>query len=123
MYSLSDHYDGKKFFNQNPHCRPEKDLFEVLKWICTRNQRKWPSYKTGKTQAQLAKNLGPNQTVVTFINHATALIQVAKANILTDPVFSDRVSPLSWMGPKRIREPGLQISELPKIDYILLHRI
>ncbi len=120
MYPISDHYDGKKFFNQNPNCRPEKDLKDVLKWMLNRNQRKWPAFKKGRAQALLAGSLQSHQTVVTFINHATVLIQVAGVNFLTDPVFSDRVSPLSWAGPKRVREPGLQIAELPRVDFILL---
>ena len=119
-YPISDHYDGKKFFNQNRQCRAEKDFFDLLKWKWSGHQRRWPDHVNGRIQAQLAGSLAPNQAVVTFINHATALIQVAGFNILTDPVFSMRVSPLSWAGPKRVQEPGLQISELPKIDFILL---
>lgn len=61
-----------------------------------------------------------NEIAVTFINHATALIQIPEGNILTDPIFSERASPFQWIGPKRVHKPGLTIDELPKIDVILL---
>ncbi|HEY6929107.1 MAG TPA: MBL fold metallo-hydrolase [Thermoanaerobaculia bacterium] len=57
---------------------------------------------------------------VTVINHATVLVQTADVNILTDPVWSDRVSPVSWAGPRRHRPPGIRFEDLPQIDLILL---
>ncbi len=111
---------NKRFVNQNPHARAEKGLLDALKWMLNRKQPSWPSFHLGRKTPILNDRLEPNQTSITFINHATALIQVPGVNILTDPVFSKRVSPLSWVGPKRVREPGLKISELPRIDYILL---
>lgn len=68
----------------------------------------------------------PNERVqgetisVTFINHATVLIQVAGVNILTDPIYSERASPLQWAGPKRVRRPGVRFEDLPPIDVILI---
>lgn len=43
---------------------------------------------------------------VSYVGHATVLVQVAGMNILTDPVWSERASPVSFAGPKRVREPG-----------------
>ncbi len=57
---------------------------------------------------------------MTFIGHASALIRTADCTILVDPVFSERVSPISFLGPKRIRPPGLSIDQLPPIDLVLL---
>lgn len=57
---------------------------------------------------------------ITHINHATLLLQVDGLNILTDPIWSERASPLSWIGPKRVRAPGLALPELPPIDAILI---
>jgi L-ascorbate metabolism protein UlaG (beta-lactamase superfamily) len=61
-----------------------------------------------------------NELLITFINHSTFLIQVNGLNILTDPVWSKRCSPFQWAGPKRFHEPGVALSDLPKIDLILL---
>lgn len=54
---------------------------------------------------------------VTYINHATLLIQHRGLNILTDPVWSQRVSPLAFIGPKRHHPPGLTLDQLPPIDW------
>jgi N-acyl-phosphatidylethanolamine-hydrolysing phospholipase D len=66
----------------------------------------------------LQKNRTEN--TVTWIGHSTVLLQLGALNVLTDPVFSKRASPLTWWGPKRRTEPGLMISELPKIDLIVI---
>jgi L-ascorbate metabolism protein UlaG (beta-lactamase superfamily) len=57
---------------------------------------------------------------VTLIGHATLLIQVAGLNILTDPVWSDRASPLSFVGPKRVTPPSFGMQNLPPIDLVLI---
>jgi L-ascorbate metabolism protein UlaG (beta-lactamase superfamily) len=57
---------------------------------------------------------------VTFINHSTVLIQLDGLNILTDPVWSDRVGPVQWAGPHRVRPPGLRMQDLPHIDVVLI---
>src|SRR5690349_3076393 len=57
---------------------------------------------------------------VTFVNHSTFLIQVDGVNILTDPVWSKRVSPYTWIGPKRMRPPGIRFEDLPRIHLVLL---
>jgi L-ascorbate metabolism protein UlaG (beta-lactamase superfamily) len=57
---------------------------------------------------------------VTFVNHATVLLQMDGVNILTDPVWSERVSPVSFAGPRRHRPPGLRFEDLPPIDAVLV---
>ncbi|SAK87824.1 hydrolase [Caballeronia temeraria] len=57
---------------------------------------------------------------LTWIGHASALLQIDGVNILTDPVFSERASPLSFAGPKRKTPPGLTLDELPHIDIVLI---
>jgi N-acyl-phosphatidylethanolamine-hydrolysing phospholipase D len=57
---------------------------------------------------------------LTWIGHATALLQIDGVNILTDPVFSERASPFSFIGPKRRVPPGLTLDELPHIDIVLI---
>src|SRR5207244_2118190 len=53
-------------------------------------------------------------------NHSTVLIQAGGINILTDPVWSNRVGPFPWLGAQRVREPGLTIDQIPRLDAILL---
>jgi L-ascorbate metabolism protein UlaG (beta-lactamase superfamily) len=57
---------------------------------------------------------------VAMVGHATALIQAAGLNILTDPVWSERASPLRFAGPKRVTAPGIAFEQLPTIDAVLL---
>jgi L-ascorbate metabolism protein UlaG (beta-lactamase superfamily) len=57
---------------------------------------------------------------LTWIGHATLLIQLDGVNILTDPQFSDRASPFSWAGPKRVTRPGLRFEDLPPIHLVLV---
>ena len=57
---------------------------------------------------------------ITFVGHATLLIQVAGLNILTDPVWSERASPFSFAGPKRVTPPGVAWESLPKIDLAII---
>jgi N-acyl-phosphatidylethanolamine-hydrolysing phospholipase D len=57
---------------------------------------------------------------ITWIGQASFLIQLPGLNLLTDPVFSDRASPVRWMGPRRFLPPGLALEDLPPIDMVLL---
>lgn len=60
------------------------------------------------------------QPQLTWIGHATLLLQYRGLNLLTDPIFSERASPLSFIGPQRVLPPALEIAQLPTIDYILI---
>jgi len=57
---------------------------------------------------------------LSFIGHASFLIQVAGLNILVDPVWAERVSPFSFAGPKRVNPPGIAFDDLPPIDAVLI---
>jgi N-acyl-phosphatidylethanolamine-hydrolysing phospholipase D len=57
---------------------------------------------------------------ITWIGHSTFLIQINGINILTDPIFAERASPLSLVGPKRYTEPATVIENLAKIDFVLI---
>jgi L-ascorbate metabolism protein UlaG (beta-lactamase superfamily) len=58
--------------------------------------------------------------VVTFIGHATFLIQTAAGNLLTDPMYSDRAGPFGLLGPRRVRQPAVPFDDLPPISTVLL---
>lgn len=64
-----------------------------------------------------AKHSGPS---ITWIGHATLLVQMDHLTFLTDPIWSDRASPLSFAGPQRIVEPGVAIDDLPPIDFVVV---
>jgi len=58
--------------------------------------------------------------VVTFIGHATFLIQTAAGNLITDPMYSDRAGPFGLLGPRRVRQPAVRFDDLPPISTVLL---
>ncbi len=114
----SDHFDGERFFN--PSGKSGKSFWQFLKWQIYNNRTPWPEEVENKGRPQIASTVNDGEVVLTFINHATMLIQLKGLNILTDPIFSERCSPVSWAGPKRVRKPGIEFSSLPKIDVVLV---
>lgn len=115
---LSDHFDGQQFFN--PGIEQTASFASFLSWQFNSNQGPWPSsVKNTNSDKPPARVLG-DQLRISFVNHATVLIQTQGMNILTDPVWSERVSPIGWAGPKRIRPAGIAFKDLPKIDIIVV---
>jgi L-ascorbate metabolism protein UlaG (beta-lactamase superfamily) len=116
-YSKSDHYDGKKFFL--PWGDDLKTLWSVLKWKMTTTPAKWPEHIPNHHFP--LHPLTPSQKVsVTFVNHATFLLQFPGVNVLTDPILSERTGPLRLVGPKRARMPGIPFDLLPPIDVVVV---
>lgn len=112
----SDHFDGSHFFNKEPGHTGH----DFLKWIWEMETVEWPEWVDDAFQPPPAAHAKEGELRVTYVNHATVLIQMDRINILTDPVWSERAGPLSWMGPKRVRAPGIKIEDLPVIDVILI---
>ncbi|MGD8426247.1 MAG: MBL fold metallo-hydrolase [Balneolaceae bacterium] len=117
----SDHFDGKKFVN--PDDSGTHHYFDVLKWWLSGNDKgvwhKISEDPSGRFPAP-EPSVPKDEFRATFVNHATFLLQVEGMNILTDPVWSDRASPYQWIGPKRMRPPGIAFNDLPSIDIVLL---
>ncbi len=68
----------------------------------------------------LRENARHSKPTVTWIGHATLLVQVEHVTFLTDPTWSNRPSPVPVFGPKRFVEPGLAFDDLPEIDFVLI---
>jgi N-acyl-phosphatidylethanolamine-hydrolysing phospholipase D len=68
----------------------------------------------------LRENAGHNVPTVTWVGHATLLVQMEQVTFLTDPTWSDRPSPLPLIGPKRYVRPGLDMDDLPPIDFVVI---
>lgn len=114
---ITDHFDGKKFYNPGLPPRTSKGLF---RWLLHRDKGPWPNQPNAYVGPPPAQRVMGDSLVLTFVNHSTFLIQTEGLNILTDPVWSKRVGPTSWLGVKRKRPPGLRFEELPPIDVVLL---
>ncbi len=68
----------------------------------------------------LRENAGHSVPTVTWIGHATLLVQMDHVTFLTDPIWSDTASPVSFAGPRRFVEPGVAIEDLPAIDFVVV---
>jgi len=115
-FPVSDHCDGRRFFIPN---YPSRGFRDVLRWKFTSQAAPWPRW----VDLPPAPPLPPRPSgglVATYVNHATFLIQAPKVSILTDPIYSERPSPVPWLGPRRVHEPGVVFEKLPSIDVVLL---
>jgi N-acyl-phosphatidylethanolamine-hydrolysing phospholipase D len=121
------HRDGT-FQNNHVEFEP-RGLLALLRW-------KWQAWRDGvpapprSPTPAIVPDLGLIQgnakagaamaPTVTWIGHATVLVQLGGLNVLTDPMFSNRASPLSFVGPVRAQKPGLWPHELPRIDLVVV---
>lgn len=115
---ISDHYDGERFRNYAPRDPHRTQSF--WKWQLTSKPRPWPFRVDPIPQDVPPPRVDGNALRVTFVGHATALVQTAGRNILTDPVWSMRASPLPFMGPRRVCPAGVAFEKLPKIDVVIV---
>jgi L-ascorbate metabolism protein UlaG (beta-lactamase superfamily) len=119
-FPLSDHCDGRYFFNPGTN-RPARGLIQVLRWrLRSQDRAVWPHRVADPAFAPPPAEVGPHHVAITFINHASFLLRLPGSMILTDPIFSDRCSPVAWAGPRRARQPGVALEDLPRPDVVLL---
>jgi L-ascorbate metabolism protein UlaG (beta-lactamase superfamily) len=114
----SDHFNGERFFNPNGSFDDRQGGF--WKWVLNREKGPWPEWIESEPGPPPPERVGQGDLRVTFVNHATVLLQTDGINILTDPIWSKRCSPVSWAGPRRVRDPGIRFEDLPPIDAVLL---
>lgn len=115
MKRSKSHYDGRRFRNLVPR---RHGFLDLLRWMLSREQGKWPDWidaPSGPAPPRSSERLR-----VTFVNHTTFLLQLDGVNILTDPIWSKRASPVAWAGPRRRRPPGIRFEDLPPIHLVLL---
>jgi L-ascorbate metabolism protein UlaG (beta-lactamase superfamily) len=114
----SDHFDGVHFHNYEPtRTGAAGDAFRRVNPF--RAHGRWPRWEEVATDTP-PRRVGSGEVRVTFVNHATVLIQTDSLNILTDPVWSTRIGPFRGIGVKRHRPPGIRFEDLPPIDIVLL---
>jgi N-acyl-phosphatidylethanolamine-hydrolysing phospholipase D len=70
--------------------------------------------------AFLRENAQHSTPTVTWVGHATLLVQMDHVSFLTDPIWADRASPVSFAGPRRFVKPGLALEALPPIDFVVV---
>jgi L-ascorbate metabolism protein UlaG (beta-lactamase superfamily) len=112
---ISDHFDGERFFI--PGFVSEKSGADFKKWRKEKRE-KWPTHYPSPHQPVITPRVDGVRS--TLIGHASYLLQVAGLNILIDPVFVKRASPVQFAGPSRVNAPGIAFADLPPIDAVLI---
>jgi L-ascorbate metabolism protein UlaG (beta-lactamase superfamily) len=114
----SDHFDGRVF--RNALGAAGKSFGDFWRWQRTRRPKPWPRWVENSATPALPSTLAGDELALTFVNHITFLVQFAGLNVLTDPVYSERVSPFQSAGPRRVRAPGIPFDALPPVHLVLL---
>jgi L-ascorbate metabolism protein UlaG (beta-lactamase superfamily) len=125
---VSDHYDGNIFFNLNqspssawPEVQPNRSIFWFAwRWLFNDDRPEWPEIENITPAAPPTSRVIAGTIRIITVGHATFLIQMDGVNILTDPIWSERCSPVSWAGPKRHKSAGMRLTDLPPIDAVLV---
>jgi L-ascorbate metabolism protein UlaG (beta-lactamase superfamily) len=119
---VSDHFNGERFFD--PHGAPPRGRRELNRWLVNRYWRgtraKWPAWVPSPYSDRPPPRVEGAAWRVSYVGHASFLVQTAGLNILLDPVWSMRASPFRHVGPKRVNDPGIAFADLPPIDVVLV---
>lgn len=112
---ISGHFDGDQFIN--PEGSSDKGFGSVLRWKLTSTAPPWEPRAVTPTKPETRLKAGLRAT---WVGHSTVLLQIDGMNILTDPHWSERASPVSFAGPRRVVAPGIAFDDLPPIDLVLI---
>jgi L-ascorbate metabolism protein UlaG (beta-lactamase superfamily) len=112
------HFDGKRFYN--PDAPQASGLPGALRWKLTSRPERSPDFVSDVVPSIPPLRVDGSGLRATLVNHSTVLLQQRCGNILTDPIWSTRTSPLSWIGPRRRRAPGVSWDDLPPVDAVLI---
>ncbi len=111
---------------RNPWPGPEMPGFSsILRWTIERARAGRLGFRARGTPPQAVPPVAPaprapeDECRITWIGHSTFLLQVGGINVLTDPMFGERASPVRFAGPRRLAPPGLALDALPPIDLVL----
>lgn len=114
----SDHFDGQRFHNLK--ATTHAGFTDMVKWMSNRDEGPWEEWREITPAAPPPQRVSGGAIRVTWVNHSTFLIQTEELNILTDPIWSERCSPVQWAGPKRHHAPGIRFEDLPPIDAVVI---
>jgi len=119
---VTDHFDGRVFFNPGSMAG-DASFLDLMRWRFSGGAADWPERAGLDCEPLAATPPAPavdGEIMATFVGHATFLLQWRGLVMLTDPVWSDRCSPVPWAGPKRVRPPAVNFEALPPVDVVLL---
>ena len=112
------HFDGARYYN--PDAPNVRGFIDLLRWKLSSRPEPSPRFVADVVPVKPPESVDSGQFAVTLVNHSTLLLQRHGLHVLTDPVWSERVSPIASLGPRRRRAPGVRLNDLPRIDIVLL---
>lgn len=127
----SAHFDGQRFFNPDEgegewegdptgrqDGRRNRSSF-LVRLIVGDDRPDWPE-AVAIEQVVPAQRVEGDRLVITWVGHATVLVQTRGLNILTDPIWSDYATPFPPLGPRRVSPPAVDFDDLPPIDLVVI---
>jgi L-ascorbate metabolism protein UlaG (beta-lactamase superfamily) len=144
---VSGHYDGAHFFNPDGEfgtggTQNRVPAAMLFRFLLGKDRSAWPEHvavprgypategtacppapkdrRIIESWARCVAKVDPRRMFVTWIGHATVLVQAGGINILTDPIYATHSGPWGVTGPARVRDPGIRFDDLPKIDLVLI---
>jgi L-ascorbate metabolism protein UlaG (beta-lactamase superfamily) len=117
----SDHFDGERFFDHDGV--PPRSRRDLFRWQLERRRggrAKWPAWAPSPYSDHPPPRVEGTALRLSYVGHASFLLQTAGLNLLVDPVWSQRSSPFRFVGPKRVNDPGIAFADLPPIDAVLV---
>ena len=115
---VSDHFDGTRFFD--PKGAQPRSTLDLIRWRLSGTRASWPERSPSPYADRPPAEVSGTSWRISFVGHASLLLQTAGLNILIDPVWSERVSPVSFAGPMRVNDPGIAFEALPPINAVLV---
>jgi L-ascorbate metabolism protein UlaG (beta-lactamase superfamily) len=115
---VSDHFDGSRFFD--PQGAQPRSVIDLIRWRLGGTRASWPERSPSPYADRPPAAVNDKSWRIAFVGHASVLLQTAGLNLLLDPVWSERVSPFSFAGPKRVNDPGIAFEALPPINAVLV---
>jgi L-ascorbate metabolism protein UlaG (beta-lactamase superfamily) len=112
------HFDGKRYYN--PDAPQARGFLDALRWKLSSRPEPSPRFISDVESSIPPRRMETSGLRTTLVNHSTVLLQCRGSNILTDPIWSERASPVSWAGPRRRRNPGVTWENLPPVDVVLI---
>jgi L-ascorbate metabolism protein UlaG (beta-lactamase superfamily) len=139
----SDHFDGARFFNPDGEfgtggTQRRVPAVMLARFALGKDRSDWPEHvatrpgypaaegtacpngRVVESWARCVAKVDPRRMFVTWIGHATVLVQAGGITILTDPIYATHSGPFGVTGPSRVRDPGIRFEDLPKIDLVLV---
>jgi L-ascorbate metabolism protein UlaG (beta-lactamase superfamily) len=115
---VSNHFNGVRFFN--PGGVKPRGARDFIKWQLGERGEPWPVSYPSPFHDRPPPRHDREGLRIAYVGHATFLIQTRGKNLLVDPVWAERASPFSFLGPKRVNPPGVAFEDLPPIDAVLV---